>query len=217
MKNLHYKRKNIVIFSLVMMLAVIGYINYNLNRQSLADTADELGQYELMMLKENSLLTEVYFEDEMDNAIIVDSLETNAVTEVAEETSVQIKEVMLSEELKESSKFFIESKLHRDKKRSEMLSNLNEIINNQLTNEVVRTQAQDTKLQVILNTDSEMLIENMVVAKGFDDAIVYISDKKINIIVNAVSLNEKEVAQIVDIVKRETDITMDNIIIMSKN
>lgn len=217
MKNLHYKRKNIVIFSLVMMLAVIGYINYNLNRQSLADTADELGQYELMMLKENSLLTEVYFEDEMDNAIIVDSLETNAVTEVAEETSVQIKEVMLSEELKESSKFFIESKLHRDKKRSEMLSNLNEIINNQLTNEVVRTQAQDTKLQAILNTDSEMLIENMVVAKGFDDAIVYISDKKINIIVNAVSLNEKEVAQIVDIVKRETDITMDNIIIMSKN
>ncbi|MBN4062779.1 MAG: stage III sporulation protein AH [Alkaliphilus sp.] len=217
MKNLHYKRKNIVIFSLVMMLGVIGYINYNLNRHSLMQTADDLGQYEMMMLEETNLVTNLDIEEEMDNAIIVDSLDSNVVTEVAKTTSVEIKQVIADEKSMKSTTFFIESKLHRDKKRSEMISNLNEIINNQLTSENIRTQAQETKLLVIVNTEREMLVENMIVAKGFTDAIVYISDQRINIVVNTASLNEEDVAKIVDIVKRETEITLDNIIIMNRN
>ncbi len=217
MKNFHYKRKNIVIFSLVMMLGVIGYINYNLNRHSLLQTADDLGQYEMIMLEESNLVTNLDIEEEMDNAIIVDSINSNVVTEVAKTTSVEIKQVIADEKSMKSTTFFIESKLHRDKKRSEMISNLNEIINNQLTNENIRTQAQETKLLVIVNTEREMVVENMIVAKGFTDAIVYISDQRINIVVNAASLNEKDVAKIVDIVKRETEITLDNIIIMNRN
>ncbi|MGV8145056.1 MAG: SpoIIIAH-like family protein [Alkaliphilus sp.] len=217
MKKFHYKRKNIVIFSLVMMLALIGYVNYSLNRDSLMETAGDLVQHEMMLLEENSLVTNLHIEDEMENAIIVDSLDSNIVTEVAKTTSVEIKQVISDEESSKSTTFFIESKLHRDKKRSEMISNLNEIINNQLTNENIRTQAQETKMQVILSTEKEMVIENMVVAKGFEDAIVYISDQRINIVVNATSLNEKDVAKIVDIVKRETEISIDNIIIMNRN
>ncbi len=132
MKNFHYKRKNIVIFSLVMMLGVIGYINYNLNRHSLLQTADNLGQYEMIMLEESNLVTNLDIEEEMDNAIIVDSINSNVVTEVAKTTSVEIKQVIADEKSMKSTTFFIESKLHRDKKRSEMISNLNEIINNQL-------------------------------------------------------------------------------------
>ena len=53
-------------------------------------------------------------------------------------------------------------------------------------------------------------------AKGFDNAIVYLGDQSINIVVSSESLTEKDVAQIVDIVKRETDIDLDNIYIMGK-
>lgn len=101
-----------------MMLGVIGDINYNLNKHSLVQTADDLGQYEMMMLEESNLVINLYIEEEMDNAIIVDSLDSNVVTEVAKTTSVEIKQVIADEKSMKSTTFFIESKLHRDKKRN---------------------------------------------------------------------------------------------------
>ncbi|WP_026475871.1 SpoIIIAH-like family protein [Alkaliphilus transvaalensis] len=246
------KRKNFVIFSLVMILGLIGYINYNLNKQSLLQTSSELERYELRMMENSGVVTNILdneialnedeeegegeldldlnkeeedvdvdvdatnkTQDEMDNAIIVDSRD-NEVINVAQETSAQITQIITDRQIMKSNAYFIESKLERDKRRSEMISYLNDIVDNQHTAEDLRSQAQNMKIQVVTNTEKEMMIENMITAKGFNDAIVYLTDQSINIVVHSEGLNEKEVAQIVDIVRRETDITMDNIIIMNK-
>ncbi len=268
------KRKNFVILALVMMLGLIGYINYNLNKTSLLKTSSELENYEMKMMEESGVLREILEEDEyelteeegspesteeseeapesteesmneetesteeqkeekdislgetaasdkvegeMDNAIIVDSRE-NSVIDVAQETNAQISAMITNQQMMKSNIYFIESKLERDKKRSEMVSYLDDIVNNEYTSEDLRSQALSMKMEVVTNSDKELLIENMVIAKGFSDVVVFMSGAgdSINVVVHSETLNEKEVAQIVDIVRRETDIPMDNIIIMNK-
>ncbi|SDK51246.1 SpoIIIAH-like family protein [Natronincola ferrireducens] len=237
-------KKNFIIFSLVMMLGLIGYVNYNLNKQSLLQTSSELEQYRMTMLEESGVMMDLLEEelalldsmegvelddlevlediqegntqDDFDEAQIVDSRSFNEVTDLAQETNNRIAETITSKESMKSSIYFIESKLERDKKRSEMISHLNDMINNQLTSEDIRMQAESIKLEVIASTEKEVLIENMIIAKGFSDAIVYLTDNSINVVVNSQVLTEKDVAQIVDVIRRETNIGMDGITIMSK-
>ncbi len=249
MKLDRFQRKNFIIFSLVMILGLIGYINYSLNKQALLQTSNELENYEMTMMRQNGMLTDILGEDEMvlsdeaegaeepeeteklegteeveetllqegelDNAIIVDSRD-NYINELAKETNSQITQVITSKEVMQKSSFFIETRLERDKKRSEMISNLNEIINNNNTGQELKDQAQSMKLNLISSTEKEMMIESMVIAKGFSDVVVYLSDQSINIVVQSQALDSTDVAKIVDIVRRETDIPMDNIIIMNK-
>lgn len=234
-------RKNFAILSLVLMLGLIGYVNYSLNQQALLDTSSELEKYELTLMEENDGLldeTAVFEENEtedvvgkdtvrgdlaqegeeekMSNAVIVDSKSSNQVTELAEASDAEIAKTVTSKKLMKSSAYFIESKLERDKKRSELITGLNNIIEGQNTGEEMRAEALGIKLNTITNTEKETFVENMIMAKGFDDAVVYLGDQSINIVVSSENLTEKDVAQIVDIVKRETDIEMDNIVIMSK-
>lgn len=221
-------RKNFIIFSLVLMLGLIGYINYSLNKQSLLQTSSDLEKYELMMLEQDSMVDIVVNEEDYDSTevsrpedddydtIIVDSLENGFILDVAQETSAEITSIITNRQMMQSNAYFIEGRLERDKRRSEMMSYLNDIINNQYTSEDLRNQAQGMKLVVLTNTEKEMLIENMILAKGFNDVIVYLSDNSINVIVQSEGLNERDVAKIVDIIRRETDIPMDNITIMEK-
>jgi stage III sporulation protein AH len=236
-------RKNFAILSLVLMLGLIGYVNYSLNQQALLDTSSELERYELGMMEEDEMLdgllddTAIFEEDEtedvvgkdtaqddlaqegeeeMSNAVIVDSKSSNQVTELAEASDAEIAKTVTSKKLMKSSAYFIESKLERDKKRSELITSLNNIIESQNISEEMRAEALGIKLNTITNTEKETFVENMIMAKGFDNAVVYLGDQSINIVVSSENLTEKDVAQIVDIVKRETDIEMDNIVIMSK-
>lgn len=61
-----------------------------------------------------------------------------------------------------------------------------------------------------------MIIENLIKAKGFQDAVVMIDNGIVNVIVQTDKLSEEEVAQIVDIVSRQTGVSLDNIKIMTR-
>ncbi len=244
-------RKNFAIFSLVLMLGLICYANYNLNRQALLGTSSELEKYEMTMMEESGVQDDspdekaVFGEEEaedptkkdnaedsptqevedgddgkgegkLSNAIVVDSRGSSQVKEIVEASNKDIAKTVTNKKLMKSSAYFIESKLERDKKRSEMVTSLNNIIDNQNTNEEMRTEALNIKLNTITNTEKEAFIENMITAKGFNDAVVYLNDHSINVVVSSENLEKEDVAQIVDIVKRETDIVMDNITIMGR-
>ena len=61
-----------------------------------------------------------------------------------------------------------------------------------------------------METGAEILLE----AKGFEDCIVSISDNGVDVVINAAVLNDVELAQILDIVKRKTGFN-DNEIVVS--
>lgn len=239
MKFTVQSRKNFVIFSLVLMLGLIGYINFKINEQALLQTSNELERYELAMMEQSGMLTDsldeentvVFNDEEMDDedleqmsnnigesqsAMVVDSKGNNVADSLTQETSGQINSALVNKQAMKSSTYFIETKLQRDKKRSEMISQLNRIIESVHTSESSKEEALKVKLQVISSTEREVLIENMIMAKGFEDAIVHLTEKTINIVVQSEKLSENDVAKIVDIIRRETDIGMDNIIIMNR-
>ncbi len=210
-------RKNFVIFSLVIMLGLIGYINYNLNKQSLLQTSSELEEYRMTMLENDTKIIDfTNDENEDEHLSILDSREGKQATEKVKATSAEIRENITNQQMLKSSAYFIESRLERDKKRSEMVSHLNDIIDNQFTNENVREEALGIKMDIISNTDKEGAIETMIAAKGFDDVIVYLNDNSINVIVDAQTLQEEDIAKIVDIIRRETNISLDGITIKNK-
>jgi stage III sporulation protein AH len=70
--------------------------------------------------------------------------------------------------------------------------------------------AQEEKLKLVANIELEMLIEGLLKAKGFTN-IVTCGETSINVVVAADTLSEVQVAQILDIVRRESGETAENI------
>ena len=71
------------------------------------------------------------------------------------------------------------------------------------------------KLQDIIA--KEVAAETMLEAKGFDDVFVRITGDKVDVVVNRDDLSSVELTQIHDIVKRETEVKGENIIITPIN
>ena len=62
-------------------------------------------------------------------------------------------------------------------------------------------------------SEKETATENLLAAKGFEEAVVTMSDESVDVIVNAENLNEQQIAQIADVVKRKTECSPDKIVI----
>ena len=63
--------------------------------------------------------------------------------------------------------------------------------------------------------EQESKIESLVKAKGFADCVAYIEDDKCNIVVRSDNLKDTEALQITEIVIAQSDITADNVKIVT--
>ena len=61
-----------------------------------------------------------------------------------------------------------------------------------------------------------MIVENLIKAKGFEDAIIFFSDDFINVVVKTNGLQPKDIAQITDIVTKNAGVTADKITIIER-
>jgi stage III sporulation protein AH len=80
----------------------------------------------------------------------------------------------------------------------------------------VKEMAQTEMLSLIKKSETESIIENLIKAKGFKDALVIMGEDSVNVIVDSEKLTQAQVAQIKDIVTREADVETDKIKIMEK-
>ena len=61
-----------------------------------------------------------------------------------------------------------------------------------------------------------MIAENLIKVKGFEDLIIFINGENVSVIVKSDKLEEKEIAQIQNIVTRELGVKIENINISNK-
>lgn len=103
--------------------------------------------------------------------------------------------------------------LSREQVRAKNKETLMEIINN----ENADLQAKETAVQDMIDmtavAEKENAAETLLMAKGFADPVVSITDGKVDVVINASSLTDPERAQIEDIVKRKAEVTAENIVI----
>ncbi|MFZ3170683.1 MAG: SpoIIIAH-like family protein [Carboxydocellales bacterium] len=116
-----------------------------------------------------------------------------------------------------ADKFFAEYRLERDRVRGQQVDNLREIVNNPKS--VVETirEAQKRLLSLNENLSKELLVENMLRAKHYNDAIVFLQDGAVTVIVQAKELNQQDIAKIADLITRTTGKSAQEMVIIPKN
>lgn len=211
-----FKIKRPAIIGLLLILLIFtGYLNYQFTQQALRKTSQEYQRHEKVEMQ-NYLNSNDYALE--DNIEIVDSLipgEEN-IAEVISSTNETIKGEIDKEVVNINKNYFVEQRLSRDKLRASLIDRLAGIVDNDQTNETMRTEAQKEIINIGRISEAELQIESLVKSKGFDEALVLLTDKDVKVIVSVEELTETEMVKILDIVRSETEFDMDNIKIMKK-
>lgn len=111
------------------------------------------------------------------------------------------------------SEFFSAAKLSREQTRAKNKETLMEIIDNKNVTEEQKQNAIDSMINFTSITEKENVTETLLQAKGFTEVVVTIVDDGVDVVVNANTLTEQQMAQIEDVVKRKTGIASKNIVI----
>lgn len=107
---------------------------------------------------------------------------------------------------------FADFRTERERVRTQELTSIDSIINNENTDTQTLAEAQKMKLELTDTMEKELLIEGLLKAKGFEDAVIAISDTAVNVIVKQKDLTKQQVAQVLEIVLREAgDISAENV------
>ena len=103
-------------------------------------------------------------------------------------------------QLDESGAFFVEYRLQRDRVRSQEMEMLEEILNNPNSSPDAKSEAENLMLKTITLMEQELIIENMIKAQGYDDAIFFYNNRVATVMVKKAELSEQEFVQIAKVV-----------------
>ncbi|MDO4568584.1 MAG: SpoIIIAH-like family protein [Clostridia bacterium] len=112
--------------------------------------------------------------------------------------------------------YFEQYRQEREEQRGLEIEVLNAIIGNQDTDEETMADAQAQLMEIVDCMEKELTIESLLKAKGFADSAVTFHYGSVNVIIDAAELTSEEIAQILDIVRRETGEPAGNIKISPK-
>ncbi|MBS5619403.1 SpoIIIAH-like family protein [Eubacterium sp.] len=195
MKKILKKNQFIVTF-LAVLIAVAGYLNYSANLDKKNESKKVTNDtYESIYSKDN-LLTNNEDIESMDK----------------EETTEEPGAAVLTNGSTLSS-YMVQAKLNREQTRSKNKETLLEVINNNDIGDKEKKKAVKSMVKITENSEMENNIETLLKAKGFNDIIVTINDNQADVILSDTEVSEEKRAQIEDVIKRKTNISVNNITI----
>lgn len=212
-----FKRKQIVVLSLILMIVVAGYLNYSYNKSSVSvsdledvsvsDSADsETTRLGEAVFVDNTLMTEAEKSKDKENK--------DKDTDKDKNTDKDNKKALQAS--KEANDFFAQAKMDRDVTRGRDTEALKEITEDPQASKELKSQAYEQMMKILGNSDREMRIETLIKNKGFSDVVVLFgNDGSMDIVVKAPSLSAVQVAQISDIASRQAKIDIKNIHVRS--
>lgn len=109
---------------------------------------------------------------------------------------------------------FSAMKTDRDSVRVQSFTYLDSILQSETASTEAKATAEQEKLNLIKCADSELVCENLIKARGFEDACVTMTTENINVVVKDSDLSATDVAQILGIITAETGCKATNVIIV---
>ncbi|NLL82421.1 MAG: SpoIIIAH-like family protein [Tissierellia bacterium] len=217
-----FKIKRPAIIGLLLVLLIFtGYLNYQLTQEAVLKASGDYQEYEELEManftSNNFDISEKETESQESSKeiAIIDSKTDENISEVISANNNDFSNSLASESTSNID-FFVEYRLSRDKLRANNVDRLDNIIQNVQTTEDVRRKAQEEIIEIGNISEKELQIEGLVKSKGFDDALVFITDKDVKVVVGTDELTEQDMVKILDIVKVETSFETENIKIMKK-
>lgn len=112
-----------------------------------------------------------------------------------------------------SASYFSSAKLTREQNRAREKESLMEMMESETLSDEVKQKAVDSYLALTAVMEKENATELLLEAKGFEGVVVTIIDDCVDVVINAPTITEQQIAQIESIVKRKTEVEAENIVI----
>ena len=187
-----FKKNQIIITTLAVMIAIAGYLNYSgklfgETKSGTEETNADMANKELLDISE-------------------DDLGNNEIASNDSDVEGTPGEAVLTSGSMEST--VAQAKISREQVRSENKEMLQSIIDSTTVSEEEKQDAIAQMLKMTELSEQEMAIETLM-----SDAVVNLTEDSADIVVNAAELTDANRAQIEDIVTRKTEIAPENIVI----
>ena len=205
-----FKKNQIIITTLAIMIAIAGYLNFSgskwtLGTEDLVETGIQSTEEDA---QEDTALLDLSEEDLYTSNDIFTDEEPEDVSE-----SVPGEAVLTSTGT--GAGITAQAKVNREQVRSKNKEVLLEIINNVNIADDQKQDAIDAMIHLTDISEREAAAEMLLEAKGFTDVVVNITDDTTDMVVNMADIGDAERAQIEDIMKRKTGVPAENIVITS--
>lgn len=227
MKKL-FRRNQIIITTLAIMIAAAGYLNYA-GKQEVATGGEvhEVGLMEISdedILAENQAINDYLNEDNLQEISSLDQdvedieqlAQQEQSTDMVETGMENPGEAVLTSGMNVSD-YIANVQLSREQVRAKNKETLMNLINNANIEEAAKQQAIQDMIKLTDIAEKENAAETLLMAKGFADPVVSVTSGKVDVVINAASITDPQRAQIEDIVKRKTEVAAENIIITLLN
>lgn len=179
-KIIVFRRKQVVAASLVALIGIAGYLNWSFQN----DLTDE--SISVMYNEASKKLGEA-------------QMVTNTETE-AEPSPAPV-------EAKTSNNYFAQAKIDREMKRDEAIEMLTSVLNSTESSDDAKLSAQTEIFTLAEYTQKEVNAENLIKARGYGDAVVFLTNDGANVAVESDGLTEVEAAVISEAVSDSTELS----------
>lgn len=242
-----FKKNQIIITALVILIAVAGYLNFSdrgtdnaaeaLNQKKEQTEENDVATGALVSNSEKANDTNVEANDAAEDgkeAAETSKEDTKGDTEAEKTASDATSEDKTSEDAKETTNnetdtsvgeaiftsksnveagYFLRAKINREQGYAMLKEGYLSLIENKNLKEEQKTKAVQEMLDLHDRIEKEAATESLLEAKGFKDVFVRMMEGKVDVVINAKELSQAEMAQIEDIVRRQTGIEPENIVI----
>lgn len=211
-------KNQVVVYSIVLMLVVAGYLNYIGNDKSIeisANTQNTTNIGDATLVNNNEIVenVEANNENKEEESKALQNNEENIEKTSNEDTTLNTSSNIENDK---NDEYFANSKLEREKMYSQMLETYQKILANSTISEEQKTIASNEITKINNNKNAIMICENLISIKGFEEAVIFANGESINVVIKAQDLKTEEIAQIQNIITREMQTNIENIHIMKK-
>lgn len=200
------KRNQLIILVVSLMLVTAGYLNFtntSYNENNVSKIA-ELG--DATLVSSNNVETENNVENIVQNV-------NNENIENKDNIITESDDIIPTNQ---EDTYFTTSKLDRENIYSQMLETYQEIYNNTNSTAEQKNEAMKEIARINGTKNAIMIAENLVIAKGFEDIVIFANENSVSVIVKAKELEPEQIAQIQNIVSRELEVGAEMINISTK-
>ncbi len=216
------KRNQLIVLVVSLMLITAGYLNFTTNQENIqtstiADRDDEsIGDAQLVSTipneNEENMVENLLSEEASSN----ETESKNMVVENETPTSSVVDNEESNNESESEDYYFTTSKLERNTMYSELLETYQEMYNNTNSSSDQKSEALSKINEINNKKNAIMIAENLILAKGFEDAVIFANEGSISVIIKTDELKDEQVAQVQNIVSRELNTGADTIHISNK-
>lgn len=220
------KKNQIILFVGALMLVVAGYLSLSKTSQDIsnliptsvvADTEEMAALGDAKLVNANAVTENTITNTENENTVTNEGIEKENIKQNTIETGSTVEENSTkSKDSTENEDYFTKSRLERDTMYSQTLETYENMINNDNISENQKTIAQQEIAKINNQKNAIMIAENLIKVKGFEDLIIFVNNENVSVIIKADKLEEKDVAQIQNIITRELEVSAENITISNK-